>query len=327
MVTWDPASNPSRPGPPDPGRRKLLIGGATAMVVLPFLAACGSDDEPGTTTGASGGDSHSGHGALMGEGTGEMVMAAVFDANASVVTGTEQRMPLGLVDAEGAIIAEGPDVLVVTIGDLAGNPIGEPIEVPRHADGIFLGYYPLRTTFERPGLYRLMAELDGVELTQTVQANEPHTLNLLQPGDELPSVTTATDDDAQGVEPLCTRYPEPCGFHELSLDEAVASDRPTVLMVSTPAYCHIGICGPTLDLLMELVAEKDLDADVIHVEVYEDAEAKGGPEGATSVPLLADLGISWEPSLWIASADGVILERIDFAFDRTEIAAALDLIA
>jgi hypothetical protein len=304
-------------------RRQVLVGGATALVIVPWLAACG-DDEAGTASSST--DGHGAHGGLTGEGTGSMVMTAVFDANGSVVTGTEQRLPLGLVDAEGALMADGPDTLVVTVADLGGNPIGEPIEVARHAEGISLGYYPLRTTFEVPGLYRLEAEVDGTPLSQTVQANEPHTLNLLQPGDALPSLATPTTEDDRGVVPICTRFPDPCPFHDRSLDEVVANGRPTVVMVSTPAYCHIGICGPTLDLLVDLVEERRLDADVVHLEVYTDAEANGGPDGATPAPIMAELGLSWEPSMWIADGDGTVLERIDFAFDRDEIGAALDVL-
>ena len=62
---------------------------------------------------------------------------------------------------------------------------------------------------------------------------------------------TPTFDDARGVDPICTRSPEPCPFHDRTLTDVVESGEPVALLISTPGFCQTAICGPVLELLME----------------------------------------------------------------------------
>jgi hypothetical protein len=92
-----------------------------------------------------------------------------------------------------------------------------------------------------------------------------------------------------------------------------------VLLVSTPAYCQIGICGPVLDLLTELTGPTS-GATVIHAEVYK------APKTSLDelAPVVEGLSLDYEPALFAVDATGTIVERLDTVFDRTEIAAALE---
>ena len=46
--------------------------------------------------------------------------------------------------------------------------------------------------------------------------------------------------DPRGVDPICTREPEVCPFHDITLTEALAAGKPVVYYVGTPAFCSTG---------------------------------------------------------------------------------------
>ena len=52
--------------------------------------------------------------------------------------------------------------------------------------------------------------------------------------------------------PICTAEPR-CPLHTTSLDAAVAAGGPVALLVSTPKFCQVAICGPVLDVLLTRV--------------------------------------------------------------------------
>ena len=305
-------------------RRSFLAAGAATLAV-PLVAACSSDDG-GDVSAAEGGDDHGGgHGEAFGEATGAAVLTAVFDRSTYAVTGAEQRLPLAIRDAQGQPELEGPDELTVVVRDADGAPVGEPVVVARHDDGVPLPFYPLRTTFPAVGDYELVTDLGEGEVAVPLQVSEPGSTPLLGVGDALPAQETPTVDDDRGVVPVCTRFPDPCPLHDRSLTAVEGDGTPTVLMVGTPAYCHIGVCGPVLELLLEAMPAHP-GATYLHAEVYRDAE-EVGVERATPAPIVGAMGLSFEPSLFVADADGIIVDRFDNVTAATEIEAALAKVA
>jgi hypothetical protein len=139
-------------------------------------------------------------------------------------------------------------------------------------------------------------------------------------GQAMPSFATPTAADSLGVTPVCTQDP-PCPFHEVSLDDALANGRPTLLLVGTPAYCATGICGPVLGLLEAGVAPYGDRIDVIHAEVYTDDTL-----GTTTAAVQA-LGLDYEPSLFVVDGTGILRHRLDVIYDADELAAALTDVA
>src|SRR3546814_11078234 len=75
-------------------------------------------------------------------------------------------------------------------------------------------------------------------------------LSGVKPGDAIPAVATPPPTDARGVNPICTAEPA-CPLHDVSLADALGEGRPIALLVATPAFCQIAICGPVLDVLLE----------------------------------------------------------------------------
>ncbi|MCB1006039.1 MAG: hypothetical protein KDB35_17800 [Acidimicrobiales bacterium] len=294
-----------------------LIGG-TGLAVL---AGCGqsNDAAQSTTTAPTSG----------GTARGSDSLVQIFPASGYVVSGLEQRMAFALGGSSGvperAPVDGGLSFTIFEL-DQSGGSTGTvtgtalaTVEVPGHADGVPIAYYPLRYRFERPGYYGVRAVGPGMgPLDANIAVSAPDDIELVQPGDKVPVLNTPTTVDARGIDPICTATPA-CPLHEIDLADAVVSGKPTALLISTPAFCQIGVCGPVLDLLVEAIGQYP-QVQPIHCEVYRDAE---GPTSGAIAPVVEAMGMQFEPSLYLIGADGVVRERLDNVFDRTEINAAL----
>ena len=99
----------------------------------------------------------------------------------------------------------------------------------------------------------------------------------------------------------------------------MTNGKPTVLLISTPAYCQTNVCGPVLELLIEAAPDKR-GVNVIHAEVYADvADHDGDILQATLTEAIRAYRLSFEPSLVAVGRDGVVGDRLDFVFDRQEL--------
>lgn len=302
---------------PRPTRRAVLLRttqlgfGAGAAAVL---ASCGAPSNSDDASQMS----------LAPLDSSTRLLVAVFQGQDYVVAGIPQRTAFALGLPEGGLVTEEtPDLLTFEIHRIAEDgtrtAVGDPIDVSRHQDGVPVDYYPLRTTYPEAGTYVAVTRVgDSDPIEATFGVVERDALAVPQPGDAMPQLPTPTFAAPLEVDPICTRDPE-CPLHEISLDQAVASGTPTVLLVSTPAFCQLGVCGPVLDLVLETQAEFP-DITFLHCEVYRN---ENGPTSGELVGAVETLGLTWEPSLFVIGADGVLETRLDNVFDRRELTDAL----
>lgn len=295
---------------PAPTRRSFLLGSAAAAL----LAACGDDGDAAPTIGGDGdGDT------APGTDASTPILGVTFDRNGLLVAGIAQRAPFLLFESSGGLVrpTEAPAELRFDVVDPDGRPL-EPVTVARHGDGIDRAYYPMRTTFPGTGLHTVRTEVDGNPLEYAVNVNEPGAVAVPQVGDRMPVAATPTEADPLGVQTICTREAT-CPFHAVSLDAALADGRPVAVLWSTPAYCQVAICGPVLDLLIE-VAPQHPDVAVVHAEVYPNDPP---PDGRPPASFTDAFGLTFEPSLFVADATGAIVSRLDNIYDSTELGDAL----
>lgn len=317
-MSTTPTPEHARPDGPDESsgltridRRTLLLGSGA----LVLLAACGS---------RSGGTGSDDAVKLTPDDGGRILVANFNFQGGYLVPGIEQRLSFVLASADGAFTTDTPDSLTFTL-TADGTPVGEPITVARHADGVPVPYYPLRTTFPASGVYKATVDIDGRSTEQASMVSEAAQVTLLQPGSAMRAVATPTVADPRGVTPICTRDPQ-CPLHDHSLTEVLAQPGPVALLVATPAFCQTGTCGPVLDLLLEARASRP-DVRFVHAEVYTDPNKATDLATATLTPAVTTYGLDFEPSLFLAAADGTLTVRLDNTFDRQELAAGLSRIS
>lgn len=275
-------------------RRELLLAGAGLVVA----AACGSGDGDAPTKSPPGG-------AAKGRGLNVQVVSYVH------VAGMDQRVVLGLIndDATGPVPLDAPASVTID---------GQPVDAEVHAgDGTPIPYLLMRHRFDEPGAAIARVRFKGRTGEAAIDVKDPASVKVPFRGRPMVSTPSPTPGNPLGVDPICTRNPA-CPLHEVSLDAALAQRRPLAVLFSTPALCKSQFCGPVLD---NLLSQHEAFADrvtLLHVEIYANREGKELSPTARAYDLPA------EPILFLAGADGVVRERIDNAFDRTEARAALE---
>jgi len=111
-----------------------------------------------------------------------------------------------------------------------------------------------------------------------------------------------------------TSDPQPdADFYRLSVDEAAASGRPTVIVFATPGYCVSRICGPVLDEVKAVKAEAGRAVNFVHIDVYRRFD-----------PLeLADemgaWGLTTEPWVYVLDAEGRVADRLEGSVTAAEL--------
>jgi len=281
--------------------------GALALGAPSVLAACGSDPEQGDRL-------------TLSNDLGGRQLVGLFNYSGDYVqAGTPQRLALTIGTPEGPPASEGPETLTVQLAR-EGAAVGAPITLERHSDGTPIGYYPLVTTFDEDGTWSVTTELDGREASQSFLVEPEGGSAILQVGAPMVPVDTPTTTDARGVDPVCTRTPA-CPYHDRTLAEALAGGSPVALMISTPLYCQTAVCGPVLDLVIEQAPQVP-GLQVVHAEVYVAPGAGSDPATGGLTPAVTEYGLTFEPSLFVARADGTVVARLDNVFDRVELAEA-----
>ncbi len=256
-----------------------------------------------------------------------------------LAAGRPQRIPLGLVTTATSVsIADDQPVLLRVLNkgveidraEMVGHIINhDHVEGSgadhQHSD--VQRYYPLRTTLPDPGIYDLELVVDGQTASVPIQAFDPSDITVPLAGDRFPALTTPTFAKPDGVDQLCTRF-EPCPLHEHDAATLLETGRPFALLIATPAFCQTAYCGPVVDTLVEAVASlpDDSPVEAVHVEVYANPNEVGGDFNDPAIrlaPAVEALGLLFEPSLFLITADGVILDRLDNVFDLVEVNEAL----
>lgn len=283
----------------------MFIAGAAAGV----LAACGTDS-------GSGGSDSSAESDLPGAATADLeentwAVIQRYPAN-SLVPGTV-RLPFSL-NRDAEFVIDGPDVLGAQIVDIDGAPIGDRITAVRR-DVAPSPYYAFEPEIDAPGVYGIVID-GGPSSGANFQVVDPATVAIPIPGETLAGFDTPTLDDDGGVDPICTREPG-CDFHEVTLNQALATGQPVAYFIGTPALCPTGSCTPALESLVE--AQSDYPGVVfVHAEVYTDLVA------TDTTAAVQDLSLAFEPVLFLVDADGVIVDRLDAIWNDAEVREHLD---
>lgn len=278
----------------------LGVGGLTGAAVVSACSSSSSVQSAGPSTVAG--------------GAAPSVLIARFDQNEFAKAGSPQRLVFSLGASDGTVANDAPEKLDLRITS-GGQPVGGTMTATRHNDGVPISYFPLTFTPPQPGMYQAATTLNGKEATVAfkVSGNE---IKIPQVGEKMIPVETPTTTNPHGVDPICTRKPTECPFHAMTLTEALGSGKPVAFLISTPEFCQIGVCGPVLQLLMDQQAKSPQFA-FVHAEVFRTRMAAETTDAVNAYHL------NYEPSLFVAKPDGTIVERLDFVFDRPEIAAAL----
>jgi hypothetical protein len=304
----------------NPTRRQLLTAAGVAVGGAVVLAAC--NDDQGGTTATNPGDTQ-----VPEQRTDDTVlpdrfaMVQRFPNHPLFIPGQEARLPVSIMrvaanDQNGGLVDNGPTTINGWVEDFNGVKVTDVVATLRN-DGIVNAYWSSRAMLPKAVIYTLRLEGDD-GYGATFEVFDPADVHSPATGTALPPFDTPTKADHRGVEPYCTLAPKPCPFHSMTLTEALQLGKPVAYMVGTPAHCTTGTCSPGLQFLMA-EAERVGDALVcVHADVYADS-------AATEVsPAVSALAVQYEPIIYFTDASGVIVDRLDGIWDKSELREVID---
>jgi hypothetical protein len=176
--------------------------------------------------------------------------------------------------------------------------------------------YVTHPVFDRAGVWEFRVEFaDGDDSrvgTHFVQVNPRSSAPAV--GDPAPVTQTRTASTVEEAQEISSALNPDLAFYSVSLDEALANGKPTVVLFSTPAYCVTLTCGPQLEALGELKADYGGQMNFIHVELYGNIREMldtGDPSVGRVADAVQDWGLITEPWTFFIDSNGVITARFE----------------
>ena len=135
-----------------------------------------------------------------------------------------------------------------------------------------------------------------------------------RPGERPPKINTETVVSAGGnLKAIDTRLP-PDDMHDVDFADVIGK-RPVALLFATPALCKSRVCGPVVDIALQLKARYGARVQFIHQEVYVDNDPSQGLR-----PPLRAFNLPTEPWLFAFDREGRLTTRLEgsFGFNAVE---------
>jgi len=249
----------------------------------------------------------------------------------SVIEPGPNRVAFGLIDSDNNFLygrsavyvassqnarARGP--FIAPADSLVTKPAFRSQTAAGESDPI-AAIYAADVTFPKPGkqvvlvLSKTPKGVYGALAPLTVKNS-----SLPNVGQKMPPVKTETVADAGGNEAsIDTRVPPAPELHQKRLTD-VLGKKPVVLLIATPQLCQSRVCGPVVDIELQMKAEFGDKVEFIHQEVYRDNQVAKGLRD----PLL-QLHLETEPWLFAVRKDGTIAARVEGSFGVDEFRAAV----
>lgn len=265
-----------------------------------LLAACGGQPEPDTPS---------------GEDTGGIQVVLVADDFAA----GQPRVPVVLYDGTERVA----DVqrVKLTAFDLADEPPtpGWTGEATNYSD-YEVPYWVAYPDLPHAGFWGLGAEItlgDG-SVTQAefvLEAQERSSspaVGSVPPASENRTLETVPDIAmlTSGDDPIPALY-------QMTVAEAMASGKPTVVSFATPAYCTSKLCAPVVHSVEAVYAELGGQVDFIHLEIFKDFETLDYADEVEEWKLTS------EPWTFVLDGEGTIVAKLGGPVSPRELTEAL----
>ena len=170
-------------------------------------------------------------------------------------------------------------------------------------------------TPQNPGLWELginAIKADGIEVETTTAVrvfSEPSTP---AKGDLAPLSVTPTAGEVEDLNHITSALDPDPELYRLSIHEALAEEKPLVVLFSTPAFCVSATCGPQLEILGQLKDRYGGSANFIHVEVFKDPHLiQGNRVAAQQVPAVEEWGLLAEPWTFVIDREGKVNAKFE----------------
>ena len=240
----------------------------------------------------------------------------------SVFEPGENRLAFGVLDTEQRPVYGKTAVYIApALDEPATGPYPAPadslITEPRYRsrqaateDTPLAAIYSAQARFPKPGRYAVlvMTKRGGKVMASALGVKVRPDSPIPEVGEKPPAVETDTLESVGNRNLLDTRDPPAPELHEASLKD-VLGKKPVAVVFATPQLCVSRVCGPVVDIGLQMRAKYGDQMTFIHQEVYEDNQMDKG----LRAPLRA-FKLQTEPWLFTFDRDGRVAARLEGSF-------------
>ena len=143
-------------------------------------------------------------------------------------------------------------------------------------------------------------------------------------GDPAVASKTRTLEEVEAIEELTTGSLQDPDLYQISLDQAIESGKPTVVVFASPAFCQNAVCGPQVDVLQEIKDAYKADANFVHVDFYDNPhEIQGDLDRAVISPAVREWRLPSIEWTFVIDRRGIVTARFEGFATYDEVRAAL----
>ena len=238
----------------------------------------------------------------------------------------ENRVAFGLLDREGMPL-RADEAVVEAIYIPSGQSQGSVqdranarfIQWPVGQQGVFIATLNLNQvgecTVQSAGCWALRVSTigpDGAPITALANFAVRAQSNTPGIGNSVPASVTLKGEDVEDLATITSStFPDP-DLYRLSIHEALAEDKPLVVVFATPAFCVSAACGPQVEVISQLKNRFSEEANFIHVEVFADPHLiEGGRPSGGTAPSVTEWKLPTEPWTFIITKDGLMHSKFE----------------
>jgi hypothetical protein len=251
----------------------------------------------------------------------------------SVFTPGKNRVAFGVIDDQAGFLYGKTAIYVApSPGAKARGPFPAPADVlvtegryrskqAATETDPFAAVYAAEVPFGKPGDYSILAVTkDGSKTWAApgqIKVVSKQDDRVPEVGEAAPKVKTDTTASARGdIASIDTRTP-PDDMHDVQFADVVGK-KPVALLFATPQLCQSRVCGPVVDVALQLKSKYGDKVDFIHQEVYADND----PQKGLREPLKR-FNLATEPWLFVVGKDGRVTARLEGSFGLNAFEQAL----
>ena len=283
------------------------------LLILPLLlGACGKEEPPNQTTTS---------GALLPTLTNDVIPTLQVSVVSDDFAVGTPRVPFVLYDGPNRV--KDAQKVKVTIFDLTQNPPqpGEFFWATGYNDYAipYWVVYPEIATAGNWGLLAQVVEPDGkvVEAQFVIEVLDKPKAPAI--GDAALASANRTLATEPAIEKLTSDIDPNPALYQMTVAEAISSERPSVVVFSTPGFCQTAVCTPVLNSVKEVYTQQGDRANFVHIEVYK----QFNPELVLDDAMI-EWGFTSEPWTYVLDGDGQVAARLGGPVSPRELTVALE---
>lgn len=241
-----------------------------------------------------------------------------------LVVGSQQRVPIGITDHNTPVSDATVHVRSFVLNGTTGTFKGES-DAPFKGAGLDgAGLYIAHFSFAVAGNWGVevtASRPNGAHLVTRLPINVEALPTVPGVGQPAPLSHNPTVKDVADVGTIDTGNP-PDDMHQLSIADAIAQHRPTLVVFASPAFCTSNTCGPQIKVVQSLEPAYRDRLTFIHVEIYRDY--KPDPSKRQIAQTVVDWRLQSEPWIFLIDSHGTIRTRFEAVTAADDLKAAID---